>query len=245
MDAALKSVFLCLLLALTGCVRTVIHYTPQHSPYETYQVRSGDTLYSIAKRNDLDYHTLARRNHLSSPYIIYVGQQIYLWSEAPRSTYLPIEGSEKQSAGGSKHKEKTARKGKDKIALRRGRVRLIWPLHGRMTTKFGRSHGMIHDGIDISAKEGAPVRAAAAGEVVYADGRVSGYGQLIILRHSLDMFTAYAHNQRNLVKQGDYVKRGEIIARVGRTGRAKQPELHFEVRRGPTPVDPLAYLPKR
>lgn len=249
MDAALKTIFLCLLLALTGCVRTVIPYTPQHSPYETYQVRSGDTLYSIAKRYNIDYHTLAGRNHLKAPYIIYIGQQIYLWSEAPRSSYLPIEGPGMQShtrvTAQSQNREKVVSKEKHQAILRRGRVKLIWPLHGTITTRFGRSHGQTHDGIDIAAKEGSPVRAAAAGEVVYADKRVSGYGRLIILKHSRDMFTAYAYNQRNLVKQGDNVKQGEIIARVGHTGRATGPHLHFEVRRGPTPVDPQVYLPKR
>jgi lipoprotein NlpD len=103
----------------------------------------------------------------------------------------------------------------------------------------------MHDGIDIGAKEGTPIRAAAAGEVVYSDQRLSGYGKLIIIRHSSDMFTAYAHNQRNLVRKGGRVKAGAVIARVGRTGRASGPHLHFEVRRGSTPVDPLAYLPRR
>jgi murein DD-endopeptidase MepM/ murein hydrolase activator NlpD len=250
MDAALKTVFLCLLLALTGCVRTVIPYTQQHSPYETYQVRTGDTLASIGRRYQLDYQVLARRNHLRAPYTIYTGQQIYLWGEAPRSSYLPIEEPAKQAHVGSANE--SARKGKVSVKKERGakllqpgQVSLIWPLRGKVTTRFGRSHGQTHDGIDIAAKEGTPVHAAAAGEVVYADDRVSGYGHLIILRHSLDMFTAYAHNQRNLVSQGDYVKQGDIIARVGQTGRASGSHLHFEVRRGPTPVDPLAYLPKR
>jgi lipoprotein NlpD len=103
----------------------------------------------------------------------------------------------------------------------------------------------MHDGIDIGAKEGTPVYAAAAGEVVYSDQRLSGYGKLIIVRHSQDMFTAYAHNQRNLVRKGDRVKKGDVIARVGKTGRASGSHLHFEVRRGSTPVDPLAYLPRK
>jgi len=74
---------------------------------------------------------------------------------------------------------------------------------------------------------------------------LSGYGKLVIVRHSGNVFTAYAHNQRNLVRKGDRVRSGDVIARVGSSGRATGPHLHFEVRRGSTPVDPLAYLPKR
>ncbi len=103
----------------------------------------------------------------------------------------------------------------------------------------------MHDGIDISASEGTAIHAAANGEVVYADQRLSGYGRMVIIRHANNMFTAYAHNQRNLVKKGQRVKQGAVIARVGHSGRATGPHLHFEVRRGTTAVDPLAYLPAR
>ena len=103
----------------------------------------------------------------------------------------------------------------------------------------------MHDGIDIAAKAGTPIYAAAAGKVVYADSRLTGYGNLIIIRHSSDMFTAYAHNRNNLVVVGQMVKQGQHIANVGATGRASGPHLHFEVRRGERAVDPLAYLPKR
>ncbi|MDQ6951226.1 MAG: M23 family metallopeptidase [Mariprofundales bacterium] len=103
----------------------------------------------------------------------------------------------------------------------------------------------MHDGIDIGVKIGTPVTAAAAGTVVYSDHRLTGYGNLIIIRHSRDLFTAYAHNQRNLVRRGDRVRSGQIIAKVGSTGHSTGPHLHFEVRRGTTPVDPLLYLPKR
>lgn len=103
----------------------------------------------------------------------------------------------------------------------------------------------MHDGIDIKAKEGTPIYVAEAGTVVYADDRLSGYGKLVIVRHGRNLFTAYAHNQRNLVRKGAKVRRGEEIAKVGHTGRASGPHLHFEVRHGSTAVDPLAYLPKR
>jgi len=248
MAIALKISLICLLLVLSGCFRTVVPYTPQRAEYASYQVRSGDTLGSIAKRHKLDYKTLARRNHLRAPYTIYVGQRLYLWRHAPKSTHLPMPKIHKKAHRHIvKKKAKSSRKAAKKLsrAVHKGKVSLHWPVRGKISSKFGRRHGRPHDGIDIAAKEGTPVRAAAAGEVVYADHRLTGYGNLIIVRHSHDMFTAYAHNQRNLVHKGQRVKRGDTIARVGHTGRSSGSHLHFEVRRGPTPVNPLVYLPKR
>ncbi len=124
-------------------------------------------------------------------------------------------------------------------------IRLIWPVKGIITSRFGRRHGRWHDGIDIAAPRGTPVHAAAAGVVIYADHRLTGYGNLIIIRHPHNIFTAYAHNERMLVRKGEHVRQGQVIATVGATGRATGPHLHFEVRIGPRPVDPLAYLPPR
>jgi len=250
MDAALRIVLLCLLLVLSGCFRTVIQYTPQRGPHQTYQVRSGDTLSSIARRYHLDYQVLARRNHLRSPYLIYVGQHLSLWSEAPRASYMPTNTASPKPRIKSDFKapsrvKKSAKRVAKRTPGKSGAVSLRWPLDGKVTSRFGRRQGRPHDGVDIGAKEGTPVHAAAAGEVVYADNRPSGYGNLIIVRHSHDMFTAYTHNQRNLVSKGARVQQGDIIARVGHTGRASGSHLHFEVRRGPTPVDPQAYLPRR
>jgi len=247
MDAALRIAAIFLLLTLAGCFRTVVSYAPVPGPHQTYQVRAGDTLNSIARRYHMDYRALARRNHLRPPYTIYVGQQIYLRSEAPRSSYLPLPKQDRQVhpvTASRTQKAKPPSKRYRALLRKSGMVRLHWPVRGRVTSRFGRRHGRPHEGIDIGAKEGTPVRAAAAGEVVYSDNRLSGYGHLIILRHTHDLFTAYAHNQRNLVRKGQFVKQGEIIARVGHTGRANGPHLHFEVRRGPTPVNPLSYLPR-
>jgi len=251
MDIALRIVFLCLLLTLSGCFSTVVQYAPQRGPHENYQVRSGDTLASIARRYHLDYRVLARRNNLRSPYTIYEGQHLSLWNQAPRASYMPTHTAspkppvKSKIKAPSRVKKKSAKKTAKRSSSKSGAVKLRWPLDGKVSSRFGRRHGRPHDGIDIAAKEGTPVRAAAAGKVVYADNRLSGYGNLIIIRHSSDMFTAYAHNQRNLVGKGAQVKRGDIIARVGHTGRAAGSHLHFEVRRGPTPVDPQAYLPRR
>jgi murein DD-endopeptidase MepM/ murein hydrolase activator NlpD len=102
--------------------------------------------------------------------------------------------------------------------------------------------GQRHDGIDIAAPEGAPVTAAAAGTVVYA-GEQPGYGAVVILKHEGGLATVYAHNSRVLVREGVRVEAGEAIARVGQTGRTTGPHLHFEVREGTRPRNPLLYLP--
>jgi len=243
------------ILLLAGCFKTELpvykqkHYaSTKHSSYaSTYKVRSKDTLYSIGRRFGINYKTLARNNHIRSPYTIYTGQRIYLKGIAPRSRTLPVAKHQYKTKRVKKAVKKTTRKYSAKRSTSHSSKssRLRWPVNGVLTSHFGRRGSRMHDGIDIGAKEGTAIHAAAAGEVVYSDHRLSGYGRLIIIRHRHDLFTAYAHNQRNLVRKGDRVKTGDVIARVGHTGRATGPHLHFEVRRGPTPVDPLSYLPKK
>lgn len=120
-----------------------------------------------------------------------------------------------------------------------------WPLDaGIVMSGFGIRRGRRHDGVDISAKGGTPIKAAADGKVVFS-GRMRGYGNLIVMKHEDDYFTAYAHNRRNLAKKGRKVKQGEVIAQVGRTGRATGNHVHFEVRKGQKAMDPMNFLPAR
>ncbi|HKJ82760.1 MAG TPA: M23 family metallopeptidase [Mariprofundaceae bacterium] len=243
---------------LTACYKVDLpYYSDDDTTYTIYNVQDGDTLYSIGQRLGIDYKVLARRNHIPYPYTIYVGQRLYLRRPAPPPSYMPLPQEKKpqsKHADRRKHKHKAHASHRHKKAsgpsfhgnrARASHVHLRWPLKGRVLDRFGKHHHRVHDGIDIAAPEGTPVRAAAAGEVVYADSRLAGYGRLIIIRHTRDLFTAYARNQRNLVHRGEHVKAGQIIARVGNTGRRTAPFLHFEIRRGTTPVNPGAYLPKR
>ncbi len=117
-----------------------------------------------------------------------------------------------------------------------------WPLKGPVMSLFGIRHGRRHDGIDISAPRGTPVYAAADGEVVFS-GTMRGYGNLILVRHWSDYYTAYSHNSANLVDEGKKVRQGDTIAEVGRTGRATGNHLHFEIRRGQDAIDPMGLLP--
>jgi murein DD-endopeptidase MepM/ murein hydrolase activator NlpD len=120
----------------------------------------------------------------------------------------------------------------------------IWPVRGRVVEGFGSArNGTQNDGINIAARAGAPVYAAAAGEVVYAGNELRGYGNLVLIKHEGGYLTAYAHNSTLLVHKGERVARGQTIARVGATGSVHEPQLHFEIRMGRNPVDPARYLP--
>lgn len=122
-------------------------------------------------------------------------------------------------------------------------MRFLWPVAGDVISEFGSKPGGQHnDGINIQAAQGTSVRAAESGIVAYAGNEIRGFGNLVLIRHDGGWMTAYAHNATLLVKQGDKVVRGQQIARVGHTGNVTVPQLHFEVRKGRTPVDPLKYL---
>jgi murein DD-endopeptidase MepM/ murein hydrolase activator NlpD len=119
----------------------------------------------------------------------------------------------------------------------------IAPLSGSINSVFGPRNGSFHDGVDIGAPEGTPVHAVAEGEVVYSN-QLRGYGNMVIVRHVAGIVSVYAHNQLNLVHEGQKVERGEVIAKVGSTGRVTGPHLHFEIRKNNAAQDPLLYLPQ-
>jgi murein DD-endopeptidase MepM/ murein hydrolase activator NlpD len=119
-----------------------------------------------------------------------------------------------------------------------------WPLRGRVVTNFGaKTSGGANDGIDLAVPEGTAIRAADDGVVAYAGNELKGYGNLVLVRHQNGYVTAYAHASELMVKRGDQVKRGQIIARSGQTGNVSAPQLHFEIRKGKVPVDPVQFLP--
>jgi len=240
----------CLMLSLTGCfhskrdIHTISHphhsqhwqSTPKSYSHKTYHtVQKGDSLFKIGKRFGVPYKTLAKRNHLHYPYTIYVGQKIYLSS--PSKTQTKHAAHQKRKYASKKHATTAS--------IQKSAIHLRWPVHGRISSPFGRRGSGMHDGIDIAVKDGTPVHAAAAGQVVHADSRLSGYGKLIIIRHSSQLFTAYAHNQKILVKVGDRVRAGDVIAKSGHSGHSTGPHVHFEVRIGTAPVNPVRYLPRQ
>jgi murein DD-endopeptidase MepM/ murein hydrolase activator NlpD len=125
----------------------------------------------------------------------------------------------------------------------RGGERFLWPVKGKIISNFGpKKGGLNNDGINIAAPAGTSVIAADNGVVAYAGNELRGFGNLLLIRHADGWVTAYAHNEKLLVKRGEKVKRGQAIAQIGSTGNVSAPQLHFEIRKGTDPVDPLKYL---
>lgn len=315
----LKSIALIVgLAALAGCASStkpapVVDRSPLRStataagaepavevPAGHYQIKKGDTLYSIALEHGQDYREVAAWNNLGDGSRINAGQVIRIVppagatggaatgsaaaAEEPVVVVQPIVTEavieRKALAGNSENLKREPRAGKEPYsdeALARaqqsvpvvasveikpelrpeakpevpaakpvettvvGEITWAWPASGKMITGFGESGGK---GIDIGGKTGDPVTAAADGKVVYSGSGLRGYGQLVIVKHSEAYLTAYAHNHRILVKEGQSVTRGQKIAEMGNTD-ADQVKLHFEVRKQGKPVDPLKYLPGR
>jgi len=143
---------------------------------------------------------------------------------------------------------------KDKLRaeLKRGQVDreaasqrgLIWPARGTLLKKFGeKGNGVAHTGINLAVAANTPVLAAEEGTVLYADGGLRAYGNMVLIRHAGGMVSAYAHANHLLVRKGERVKKGQVIAVSGQTGNVESPQLHFELRRNATAIDPLTVLP--
>jgi len=210
-----------------------------------YRVRKGDSLWSIAWRLGVDYRTLARWNGLKAPYTIYPGQLLRL--KPPKTTVHKGRRASRKPAA-KPPRAQTAKKG-SAVSSKSGagskgvrRLYWHWPLRGEVVSRFSPGDPE-RKGIKIAGRRGQPVRAAESGTVVYSGSGLIGYGQLIIIKHNNEFLSAYGHNSRLLVKEGQSVKRGQHIADLG-VNRAGKPLLHFEIRRYGKPVDPLTYLPR-
>jgi len=195
-------------------------------------VKPGETLYRIGKAYDLNYAELAHVNRLTDPNQIRVGQKLFIpgaGRQLPVEVITPADSIVTIPPG-----PKFSDLPDDPI---------VWPIVGNINSHFGRRGASFHDGIDIAAQEGSPIRAIGKGEVIYSD-QLRGYGNLVILRHSGGLVSVYAHNQVNLVAAGQFVGQGDIIGKVGSTGRVTGPHLHLEIRKNNIAQDPLMYLPQ-
>lgn len=213
-----------------------------------HKARKGESLVWVAKSYGVELQDLAEMNNIQNlNQDLVPGEKLYIPSRKEnRYKKLPFEKRIAKSL--EEQPEKTGRKtlkgkrGKMKEEIYTDHDRFIWPVQGSLMSPFGIRHGRRHDGIDIKGTSGTPIRAADNGKIVYA-GSMRGYGNLILMRHKDDFFTAYGHNKKNAVKEGQKVKRGEVIGQVGRTGRATGSHLHFEVREGEKARNPLFFLP--
>mgnify|MGYP000271240804 CR=1 FL=1 len=247
---------------------------PPSQKIDGHTVIRGESLYTIAWRYGIDFKLLAKRNGVSSPYTSYPGQKLSLWSTSRGAESLTNKPKSRAKVQGASKprlvKKPTIKKPKPKIKpktkkttkavtrsktttpskssnkskfSRVGNLNWRWPAKGRILSSFNTNRGL-NKGIDIAANLGEPVVSASAGRVVYAGNGLRGYGLLIIIKHNENYLSAYAHNNKLRVKEGDSVKGGQRIADIGSSG-ANRTKLHFEIRKNGKPVNPLIYLPKR
>ncbi|MGE0407772.1 MAG: peptidoglycan DD-metalloendopeptidase family protein [Amphiplicatus sp.] len=204
-----------------------------------HKVRPGDTLYSISRSSGVGVEKIATANRLRPPYPLKVGDEIL------------VPGARGETAGPVRREVTAPREDVAEIARaisyaepKPAAPRLFdWPVKGAVIGDYGAgAMGRRNDGVNIAAPVGTPVRAAADGEVVYRGSELDGYGNLLLVKHQDGFVTAYAHNDAMLVKKGDLVRQGQVIAKVGQTGAATEPQLHFEIRQNLKSVDPMEFL---
>jgi murein DD-endopeptidase MepM/ murein hydrolase activator NlpD len=233
-------------------------------------VNPGDTLMGIARRNNVPVSALARANNLDQSAKLRLGMKLTVPGAksaaiAPASqpvaaapaqpvaapaTRMAAVGGQPQSA---RLAQATTNVAEEKPVAEAASVKpseatgalptFRWPVRGKVITSYGaKTNGKSNDGINLAVPEGTPIKAAEDGVVAYSGNELKGYGNLVLVRHSNGYVTAYAHASELMVKRGDTIKRGQIIAKSGQSGEVGSPQLHFEIRKGSSPVDPLQFL---
>jgi murein DD-endopeptidase MepM/ murein hydrolase activator NlpD len=232
-------------------------------------VNHGDTLLSIAHRNHVPVKELARANNIEPSAKLKLGMKLNVpgaKTAAAVPAAQPAAGAEPVAAAAAPATKMAAVSGDSpqkarlaqatapletpsvetpvKAAEATGALPTFrWPVRGKVITSYGaKTNGKANDGINLAVPEGTPVKAAEDGVVAYSGNELKGYGNLVLVRHANGYVTAYAHASELLVKRGETIKRGQIIAKSGQSGEVGSPQLHFEIRKGSTPVDPLQFL---
>jgi lipoprotein NlpD len=195
-------------------------------------VKRHQTLWRISKTYGVDIDEVARTNRIKDPSKIRVGQKIFI----PGAKKVLKVDIYIEDIGGRRGRREDPKK----IALAKGHF--IWPVKGKVTREFGIRGTTKHDGIDISVPRGTPIMVANSGRVLYSGNEIKGYGNIIIIEHGQGFITVYAHNQVNGVVEREKVRRGQVIGRVGRTGRTNGANLHFEIRMNNRPINPRLLL---
>jgi murein DD-endopeptidase MepM/ murein hydrolase activator NlpD len=241
------------------------------SPPSVHVVNHGDTLLSVARRNHIPVAELAKANGIEPSTKLKLGTKLTVPGArtaavapvaqpmavataqpaaplaAPATKLAAVTPDPQQKARlaqAAPTAEETAAENPVKAADATGALPTFrWPVRGKVITSYGaKTNGKSNDGINLAVPEGTPVKAAEDGVVAYSGNELKGYGNLVLVRHSNGYVTAYAHASELLVKRGDTIKRGQIIAKSGQSGEVGSPQLHFEIRKGSSPVDPLQFL---
>jgi murein DD-endopeptidase MepM/ murein hydrolase activator NlpD len=219
-------------------------------------VAPGETLNSISRLYSKSVMVIAKANNIPPTTMLRVGERIVIPGARPiqapprAETPPPAIAAPKMAITESPHSARLANpappapEGAVKAAEPAGAMPSFrWPVRGRIIAGFGpKPNGLQNDGINLAVPEGTPIKAAEDGVIAYAGNELKGYGNLVLVRHSNGYVTAYAHATEILVKRGDQVKRGQVIARSGQSGNVSSPQLHFEIRKGANPVDPMPLL---
>ena len=231
-------------------------------------VAPGETLMSLSRKYQKPLSVIARANKIAPSTMVKIGDRIVIpgvaaqaqakpaakTAEAPKPAAEPKMASVPAAATPVPSTPTAAmvtpaahqpEPPKTKTDVTSAMPKFRWPVNGRVITAFGpRPSGAQNDGINVSVPENTPIKAADDGVVAYAGNELKTYGNLVLVRHSNGYVTAYAHASEILVKRDEHVKRGQIIAKAGQTGNVTAPQLHFEIRKGSTPVDPAPFLDK-
>ena len=231
-----------------GAKHGTVIFRDRNAEVVIHVVKAGETLWKIADDYSVSVESLGKRNGISNPKALAIGAKLQIVKPGGQRA-REIEGNlgpwpmiTREAARRTRHDRQHHHPGSGSKAAG-GQRSLQWPVDGVVTGRFGRRWGRQHKGIDIGAPAGTTIYAAERGRVVFSD-RHGGYGNLVVIEHDDDIVTGYAHNSRNLGREGASVRRGQPVAAVGDTGRATGPHLHFEVRRGDDAVNPMPFLPR-
>ncbi len=213
---------------------------------DRHLVEPGETLFRIAKLYEVPPDALARANGIRDPRTLEVGQELLIpdgssWPAPTLGESVPAGRLSPSSAPAARGSSAVQPKGRRPSRDPTLQGDLNWPLRGVLYARFGKKGKEAHDGIDLAAPLGTPIKTAGGGTVRYA-GEQKGYGLIAIIEHANGLTTLYAHNRDLRVKTGQQVREGQVIATVGESGRTTGPHLHFEVRKDGIPVDPLGHL---
>src|SRR5579872_432251 len=239
--------------------RQVVAAAPAPS---VHVVNRGETLLGIARRNHISVAELARANGIDRAAKLQLGMKLTVPAKAAAiaapaappagtqvalapATRMPADPQQKaRLAQTTSVEDAPAVEAPIKASEATGALPTFrWPVRGKVITGYGaKTNGKANDGINLAVPEGTPVKAAEDGVVAYSGNELKGYGNLVLVRHANGYVTAYAHASELLVKRGDTIKRGQVIAKSGQSGEVGSPQLHFEIRKGSTPVDPLQFL---
>jgi murein DD-endopeptidase MepM/ murein hydrolase activator NlpD len=241
------------------------------APPSTHFVNHGDTLASIARKNHISSAELARANGLDPSAKLKLGTRLTVPGAKTAALAVPVAAApvagtlqpvavapapatkmaavaapvqSARLAQATANLEEKAAEAPAKAAETTSALPTFrWPVRGKVVTSYGaKTNGKSNDGINLAVPEGTPVKAAEDGVVAYSGNELKGYGNLVLVRHSNGYVTAYAHASELMVKRGDTIKRGQVIAKSGQSGEVASPQLHFEIRKGSSPVDPLQFL---